>query len=152
MRPGFGHSIRPSKGSIVASPVLGAYDPEPDYFFHWYRDSALVIDALRLLSEDKNAGIDATSAFADFVQFSIALNALDGRAITATDWRSRVAENFVQYLRTDSELESIHGDAVAAETRVNPDGTLDVSRWARPQHDSPALRALTVLRWMRRDG
>jgi glucoamylase len=34
-----------------------------------------------------------------------------------------------------------------AETRVNPDGTLDITDWPRPQHDGPALRALTVLRW-----
>ncbi len=39
-RPGFGHTIRPVKGSIVASPVLADWDPEPDYFFHWFRDSA----------------------------------------------------------------------------------------------------------------
>ena len=31
-----------------------------------------------------------------------------------------------------------HGDAVAADTRVNPDGTLDISRWTRPQHDGAA--------------
>ena len=44
---------------------------------------------------------------------------------------------------------AVHGDAVAADTRVNPDGTLDMLRWARPQHDGPALRALTLLRWAR---
>jgi glucoamylase len=38
---------------------------------------------------------------------------------------------------------------VAAETRVNPDGTLDISSWPRPQNDGPALRALTLLRWSR---
>jgi glucoamylase len=32
---------------------------------------------------------------------------------------------------------------------VNPDGTLDISRWTRPQHDGAPLRALTVLRWLR---
>ena len=37
----------------------------------------------------------------------------------------------------------------SAETRVNPDGTLDISSWARPQHDGPPLRALAVLRWVR---
>ena len=52
-RPGFAQTVRPRKGSIVASPVLGAYDPEPDYFFHWFRDSAVVIDAMRLLYEDE---------------------------------------------------------------------------------------------------
>jgi glucoamylase len=30
---------------------------------------------------------------------------------------------------------------------VNPDGTLDILRWARPQHDGPPLRALALLRW-----
>ncbi|MBW8718955.1 MAG: glucan 1,4-alpha-glucosidase, partial [Variovorax paradoxus] len=34
-----------------------------------------------------------------------------------------------------------------AETRVNPDGTLDVCRWNRPQHDGAPLRALALLRW-----
>jgi glucoamylase len=29
-RPGFGQTVRPSKGAIVASPVLAAYDPDPD--------------------------------------------------------------------------------------------------------------------------
>ena len=32
---------------------------------------------------------------------------------------------------------------------MNPDGTLDISRWTRPQHDGPPLRALAVLRWLR---
>ena len=78
-RPGFGQTVRPAKGSIVASPVPGAYDPEPDYFFHWYRDAALVADALRLLSEDPASGIDGRAHFADFVRFSSALQDLDGR-------------------------------------------------------------------------
>jgi hypothetical protein len=32
-RPGFGQTVQPIAGAIVASPVLGAYDPDPDYFF-----------------------------------------------------------------------------------------------------------------------
>jgi glucoamylase len=43
----------------------------------------------------------------------------------------------------------MHGEAVTGETRVNPDATLDISSWPRPQHDGPALRALTLLRWSR---
>ena len=53
-RPGFGQTIRPSRGSILASTTLGSWDPDPDYFFHWLRDSALVIDALRHLIIDEN--------------------------------------------------------------------------------------------------
>jgi len=154
-RPGFGQTIRARRGSIVASPVLAAYDPDPDYFFHWYRDSAVVIEALGVLFEQAHPqGAPAhrlLEHFADFVRFSLALRELDGRALgAASDWRGRVCEDFLRFVRSDRELEAVHGDAVAADTRVNADGTLDISRWARPQHDGPALRALAVLRWMRR--
>lgn len=147
-RPGFGQTVRPIVGAIVASPVLGAYDPDPDYFFHWFRDSALVIDALRLLYVDRRVGDEALQHLRDFTRFSLALNRLDGRAGAAVpDRRARVAPDLLQFLREDRDLASAHGDAVAAEARVNPDGTLDVLRWARPQHDGPPLRALTLLRW-----
>jgi glucoamylase len=54
----------------------------------------------------------------------------------------------VQYLRGD-DLLAVSGAAVYADARVNPDGTLDISRWTRPQHDGAPLRALAVLRWLR---
>jgi glucoamylase len=147
-RPGFGQTVRPVAGAIVASPILGAYDPDPDYFFHWFRDSAVVIDALRLLYVDRHIGDPALQHLRDFTRFSLALNRLDGRAAVAVaDRRARVAPDFLQFLREDHDLASAHGDAIAAETRVNPDGTLDISRWARPQHDGPPLRALALLRW-----
>jgi glucoamylase len=149
-RPGFGQSIVPKQGSIVASPVLAAYDPDPDYFFHWYRDSAVVIDALRLLFEDGSVGADALAQLGDFVRFSLSLQHLDGRALLAApDWRTRVAPDFTKFLRADADVASVHGETVAAETRVNPDGTLDISSWPRPQNDGPAMRALTLLRWER---
>jgi GH15 family glucan-1,4-alpha-glucosidase len=150
-RPGFGQVVRPAAGAVLASPVPAAYDPDPDYFFHWYRDSAIVIDALRLLPPGERAAGDALRLFAQFVRFSAALSRLDGRRLTAAsgEWRARVAADYAQYLRPDSELERVHGEAVAADTRVNADGTLDISRWGRPQYDGPALRALTVMRWTR---
>lgn len=147
-RPGFGQTVQAIPGAIVASPVLGAWDPAPDYFFHWFRDSAVVIDALRLLHADGQIGDAALQHLRDFTQFSLGLQQLDGRVLAAApERRARVAPDFLQYLRDDEELALVHGDAVAAETRVNPDGTLDVSRWSRPQYDGPALRALALLRW-----
>jgi glucoamylase len=147
-RPGFGQTIRPVAGAIIASPVLGNYDPDPDYFFHWFRDSAVVIDALRLLYVERRVGEEALQHLRDFTRFSLAVNGLDGRAVAAVQGRrERVPPELLQYLREDYDLASVHGDAVVAETRVNPDGTLDVLRWARPQHDGPPLRALALLRW-----
>jgi glucoamylase len=148
-RVGFGQTVRPVAGSIVASPVLASWDPDPDYFFHWFRDSAVVIDAVRLLFEARHLGAEALTHFGDFVRFSLSLRALDGRSLVALpQWRANVLPDFVQYLRGE-DLQTVFGDAVYADTRVNPDGTLDISRWTRPQHDGPPLRALTVLRWLR---
>jgi glucoamylase len=147
-RPGFGQTIRPLKGSIVASPVLADWNPQPDYFFHWFRDSAVVIDAVRLLFEAGSAGSEALEHFADFVRFSLSLRSLDGRKVVATTaWRESVAPDFSRFLRKDTELASVYGAAIVAETRVNPDATLDISSWTRPQHDGAPLRALAVLRW-----
>jgi len=148
-RPGFGQTVRPVAGSIVASPVLASWDPDPDYFFHWFRDSAVVIDAVRVLYEAGHLGGEALTHFADFVRFSLSLQALDGRALVESPhWRLNVAPEFVQYLRGD-DLLLASGDAVYADARVNPDGTLDISRWSRPQHDGAPLRALAVRRWLR---
>jgi glucoamylase len=148
-RVGFGQTVRPVAGSIVASPVLASWDPDPDYFFHWFRDSAIVIDAVRLLFEAGHLGAQALMHFADFVRFSLSLRALDGRMLVEVPhWRAKVLPDFVQYLRGD-ELSLVAGDAVYADVRVNPDGTLDISRWTRPQHDGAPLRALAVLRWLR---
>jgi len=147
-RPGFGQTIRPLAGAIVASPVLADYNPDPDYFFHWFRDSAVVIDALRLLYAEGRVGDEALQHLHDFVRFSLDLNRLDGRAAAAVEDRSAcVAPELLQYLREDHDLAKAFGDLVAAETRVNPDGTLDVCRWNRPQHDGAPLRALALLRW-----
>jgi glucoamylase len=149
-RPGFGQTITPKRGSIVASPVLASWDPDPDYFFHWFRDSAIVIDALRLLYLDGTIGPEALTHFRDFVDFSLSLRRLEGRSLVEDkSWRSRTSAEFQQYLRSDEELAGVTPERVVAETRVNPDGTLDISRWSRPQHDGPALRILVVLRWLK---
>jgi glucoamylase len=154
-RPGFAQTVKPRRGSIVASPVLGAYDPEPDYFFHWYRDSAVVVDALRLLFEDASVECNALTHFADFVSFSLSLQGLDGRSLSGPRagpgpgpaWRDAIAPDYRQYVRTDEDLAAVHGEAVTGETRVNPDGTVDISKWPRPQYDGASMRALTLLRW-----
>ena len=59
----------------------------------------------------------------------------------------RFKPSFLQYVRPDEEIAAVIGDAVLAEARVNPDGTLDFTRWARPQTDGPALQVLALTRW-----
>ncbi|MBO0733142.1 MAG: hypothetical protein J2P49_02250, partial [Methylocapsa sp.] len=52
----------------------------------------------------------------------------------------------LQFVREDDDLLRIRGDCVLGEPRFNPDATLDISKWSRPQHDGPAFRALALMR------
>ncbi|MBG0796309.1 glucan 1,4-alpha-glucosidase [Methylocystis sp. L43] len=147
IRAHLGQQIRPAHGSVLASPQIAAYDPDPDYFFHWLRDSAIVIDALRVLYEDRTLGPDALDHISDFMQFSLDLCRLDGRVVAERgDFRRNVSADFLRHVRSEKELRQVTGDRVLGEARYNPDGTLDILGWARPQNDGPALRALTALR------
>ncbi len=48
-RPGFGQTIHPAKGSVIAAIGSAHSETEPDYFFHWLRDSAAIMDAALVL-------------------------------------------------------------------------------------------------------
>jgi glucoamylase len=151
-RPHLGQTIRPAPGSILASPEIASYDPNPDYFFHWLRDSALVMDALRVLIAEQTLGLDAIGYLTDFVQFSLGLCRLDGRDFPRRgDFRRAIDPAFLVHARSESELSQVFGGRVLGEVRYNPDGTLDIIKWARPQNDGPALRALAVLRFCQLD-
>ena len=149
-RRGFGQRVVPLPGSVLASPVPAHYDPDPDYFFHWFRDAGIVIDALRVALAAGYTDRSALVRLREFLQFSRSLRALDGRAFLArSDFRSKVQPAVLQYLRPDAEIAAFSGEAVPAEARVNADGTLDFIRWSRPQNDGPALDCLTLLHWWR---
>ncbi|PWT70344.1 MAG: glucan 1,4-alpha-glucosidase [Proteobacteria bacterium] len=98
-----------------------------------------------------SAGIgssDVLTKFTEFIRFSSELGCLDGREILESgEYRRRTSPSFTQYLRSEDELRLIVGSRVLGETRYNADGKLDVIRWARPQNDGPALRALTTIRY-----
>jgi glucoamylase len=147
-RAGFGQRIVPRPGSILASPVPAHYDPDPDYFFHWFRDSAVVIDALRVALAAGYADPSVVVRFREFLQFTRSLHSLDGKEfLRHSNFRARVQLPFLPSLRPDEEIAALSGEAVLADARVNADGTLDVTRWSRPQTDGPAMRCLTLLRW-----
>ena len=159
-REAFGQSVTPARGSVLASPVVADWNPQPDYFFHWLRDSAIVMRAVAELMED---AADAAERgrwqrhFEDFVRFSLMLCHSDGRASLG---QSRHGDGAMQdlpqdlrkVLRPEAEIDALSGDALLAEPRFNPDGTIDIFRWSRPQFDGPALRALACLRFLTAGG
>ncbi|MEK4032061.1 glycoside hydrolase family 15 protein [Methylocystis sp. IM3] len=151
-RPAMRQTIRPVRGSILASPAMDAYDPKPDYFFHWLRDSAIVADSLRESIEGAMLGPSAIEHLVDFVGFSLKLCRLDGPDFLREGlYPEAVEPSFQEHVRSRVEIAKIVGDAVFGEGRYNPDGSLDVLKWSRPQNDGPALRALAVMRFFALD-
>jgi glucoamylase len=152
-REPFRQTVVPAKGSVLASPVIADWNPEPDYFFHWARDSAIAMKAVAELTqcvsrEDERAHWRQT--FNDCVAFSLALTRIDGAVLPAS--RATMDAAFVKFVRSDTELTALSRDALLGEPRFNPDGTVDILHWSRPQFDGPALRALACLRYLRFGG
>ncbi len=112
-------NISPSgtvRGVIIASPSR----QDPDYYFHWIRDSALVMDTLLTLSPG---------------------------ASNQSPW---LLQTFADYAAFSRELQLTTTLTGLGEPRFNVDGTAFNGPWARPQNDGPALRVLTVLHSIQR--
>lgn len=151
-REAFGQIVVPARGSVLASPIIADWNPEPDYFFHWLRDSATAMRTVAELMEsaaDEDARRHWRTQFEDFVRFSLRLTELEGGALVERNSvRDSTREDCRKFLRPESELADLKGDALFGEPRFNPDGTIDIFRWSRPQYDGPALRALACLRYL----
>ncbi len=146
-RPEYGQTVRASRGSVLACADLAE---NPDFFFHWLRDSAVVIDALRILIEDGTLREEGLRLFGEFIEFSLTISRLDGRANPRDEREcAGVLPAFVKNLRTRAEMAEIYGDRALGEARLGADGRLDIFRWRRPQNDGPALRALAAMRYWR---
>jgi glucoamylase len=145
-RPGFGQTVRPAVGSILASPET---EPGggPDYFFHWIRDGAAVMEAMRLLAGGRD-GKAWVARFEDCVRFSLALGRICGEGFLRNgEFRARVTPDFLKFVRPDAEIAALSGERVLGDVRYGADGQLDFIKWSRPQHDGAALEALVAIRF-----
>ncbi len=107
----------PVPGIVVAA--LQAKDP--DYYFHWVRDSALVMNTV-------------AEAFA--LQ----------RPYTS---RATFDQQFNDFLRLSRHLQGLPSLYGLGEPRYTVSGEVDTVPWSRPQYDGPALRALCILEYFR---
>ena len=145
-REGFGWTVRPAPGSVLASPRIASWDPEPDYFHHWIRDSAIVLAAVPLAIAAEPDTRDFWLRFiADFVGFSLAISDPDRRGPSKNPLHATAQPSHAEYLRPDAELAALRGAAWLEEPRCSADGTPDLEQWGRPQDDGPALRASALM-------
>lgn len=107
-------------GVVVASPSRS----EPDYFYHWVRDAALVMDALITLHEgssSKELRETYMKHLLDFVDFS--------------------RRNQLTYNPSGGP-----SDTGLGEPKFRVDGSPYNESWGRPQNDGPAIRAYALTR------
>ncbi len=146
-RPAFSYAVTPARGSVLASPISALWNPEPDYFFHWSRDSAIVMNSAIPLCSGADGEI-WHARLEDYINFSHASLNIKGAEYSPNPLTSKTLESYKQYLHEDQDLAALSGDALMSQARINPDGTPDFLKWAKPQNDGPALRAITVMRYI----
>ncbi|MCX6103313.1 MAG: glycoside hydrolase family 15 protein [Proteobacteria bacterium] len=103
-----------AKGSVLASPSKNS----PDYFFHWVRDAAVVMDEMvtryetAIILKNKNRYLES---LIDYIYFS----------------------------KLNQQTPNLSGGL--GEPKFNVDGTAFSESWGRPQDDGPAMRAATLI-------
>ncbi len=107
---------RPLAGIVVAA----LQRRDPDYYFHWVRDSA---EVMRLVA--RAAG--------------------ERRAYAPV---ARVDREFGDFLRLSRRLQQTPSPYGLGEPRYTVSGEVDPLPWSRPQFDGPAQRALAVLAYL----
>ena len=106
----------PIPGIVVA----GLSKKDPDYYFHWVRDSSNVMRTV------------------------IELYASQPQVMTPAQFHSMMGN----YLRLSSHLQHEKSAFGLGEPRYMVTGEADTLPWSRPQFDGPALRALSVMKYL----
>lgn len=105
-------------GAVIASPSHGGPSFSMDYQLHWTRDAALTMaEVVNLYAQaDAKTKLQLKMYLKNYITFE--------QTIQQTA------------LKSNSDL---------GEPKYNVDGTVWSLKWARPQNDGPALRALTMI-------
>jgi glucoamylase len=110
-----------------------------------------VVDLLAMATADKERE-RWQACFHDMVGFNLAVSQESLLMPASADYRAKTQRDCRRFLRTVADLSSVRGDKLLAEPRFNPDGSVDILRWSRPQLDGPALRALACLAYLAEGG
>ncbi|OMH79861.1 Glucoamylase, intracellular sporulation-specific [Zancudomyces culisetae] len=128
------------RGAICASPSKS----EPDYFYHWTRDSALTISYIIFAMENS---IDSESLYYSKHSSSHKDQSfLANPPSTKEDFHSFVNHyiNFTNYLVKYKR----HPVGDLGEPKFYMNGELFLKSWGRPQNDGPALRSIANIQYI----
>ncbi|KAH7398474.1 Six-hairpin glycosidase-like protein [Pyrenochaeta sp. MPI-SDFR-AT-0127] len=111
-------------GTVIASPSQAG----PDYWYQWVRDAAITMNALvDIYADDPSSSLGS--------EMSTILDAYSSL--------QRVIQRTSNPSGTFDDLSGL------GEPKFAVDGTPFTGSWGRPQRDGPALRALTLMHYLR---
>ncbi|KAF2188252.1 glycoside hydrolase family 15 protein [Zopfia rhizophila CBS 207.26] len=111
-------------GSVIASPSR----KHPNYFYQWVRDAAITISTLVDLYAD-NPSSKLSSDISDILHSYASLQ--------------------YKLQHTSNPSGSFSDLSGLGEPKFNADGSPFTGSWGRPQRDGPALRAITLMSYLR---
>lgn len=114
-----GLSIPSLPGAVLASPSKQDETFSQDYQFHWVRDASLTMNQA-----------------ADWYE-----NAEGNQKLQLRD----DLINYIHFERKAQSQQSKPNEMTLGQPKYNIDGTIWEGKWARPQNDGPALRAITMM-------
>lgn len=127
-------------GTVIASPSRA----NPDYYYHWTRDGAIVMSTLMDLYADEN----------DPVQREELIGCLKAYALLSLEGQRRKTMS-ADIRKAELDAGTPHADSNAyrhlnnGEPKYHVNGSPYTGDWGRPQDDGPALRALVLLQLAR---
>lgn len=123
--PGGQHTPGAAPGTVIASPSK----EHPDYYYQWIRDAAISMGTLvdqYVINSTLNHSASIVRILEDYASFSY------------------------QIQRTSNPSGSFQDNLSGlGEPKFHIDGSPFTGNWGRPQRDGPALRAITLMNYLR---
>ncbi|KAI4646875.1 hypothetical protein J4E93_005099 [Alternaria ventricosa] len=111
-------------GTVIASPSRD----EPDYWFQWVRDAAITMNTLVAVYADEPSSSRGSALS------------------TILDAYTSLSSDIQHTSNPSGTFDDLSG---LGEPKFHVDGTPFTGSWGRPQRDGPALRALTLMHYLR---
>ncbi|MGE4232362.1 MAG: glycoside hydrolase family 15 protein [Bacteriovoracia bacterium] len=108
--------LNTNPGAVIASPSK----KDPNYYYHWIRDAALVMDVVTTLYQNEQDPIKKETLYSKL-------------------------KAYVHFSQDNQKTKTLTG---LGEPKFEVDGRpFDDPKWGRPQNDGPALRTVALLRF-----
>lgn len=110
-------NISPSDG-LPGAIIAAKTRSNPNYYYHWVRDAGITIESL-----------------------------LKTYPMLSQSQKNILTKEFADYLSFSSKIQNTYTLSDLGEPKFNVDGSPFNDKWGRPQNDSPAMRAISLIDW-----